>query len=154
VGYGEIDRGQYDRPAKCIACGGAMMVRAALFQQLGGFDSIFDPFGPEDLDFSLRLQKAGYAALYVPQAVAFHEVSHTFEGGRYTKLDARHKARHWFLFLRRHAPLLEQVGFVCIGAPYRLVRMILREGRKGNLEALLGVFRGLRDSWRVGRNPQ
>jgi GT2 family glycosyltransferase len=149
VGYGEIDHGQYDHPAKCIACWGAMLVRTELFQQLGGFDSTFDPFGPEDLDFSLRLYKAGYYALYVPQALAFHEVSHTFEGGRYTELYARHKARHWFLFLRRHAPLIEQAAFVCIGAPYRMARMLIREGRRGNLRALLGALRGLRDSWRA-----
>jgi GT2 family glycosyltransferase len=45
-----------------------MMVRADIFQQLNGFDPLFGPFGPEDLDFSLRLQKAGYLALYIPQA--------------------------------------------------------------------------------------
>jgi hypothetical protein len=28
--------------------------------------------GPEDLDFSLRLQELGYKALYIPSAVAHH----------------------------------------------------------------------------------
>ena len=46
VGYGEIDRGQHDAVKQCIACGGAMLVRTEVFQQLGGFDSTFDPFGP------------------------------------------------------------------------------------------------------------
>jgi GT2 family glycosyltransferase len=150
VGYGEIDRGQYDRPTKCVACGGAMMVRTDLFQQLGGFDSTFDPFGPEDLDFSLRLQQAGYYALYIPQALAFHEVSHSFEGGQYTQNYARHKARHWFLFLRRHAPLIEQLGFIFVGAPYRILRMLIREGSKGNLAAVSGVLRGFLEVWRSG----
>jgi GT2 family glycosyltransferase len=148
VGYGEIDRGQYDRPAQCIACGGAMMVRTELFQRLGGFDSTFDPFGPEDLDFSLRLRQAGYYALYIPQALAFHEVSHSFEGGQYTQIYARHKARHWFVFLRRHAPLIEQLGFMIVGAPYRSVRMLIREGSKGNLAAVSGVLRGFLEFWR------
>jgi GT2 family glycosyltransferase len=148
VGYGEIDRGQYDRPTQCIACGGAMMVRTELFQQLGGFDSTFDPFGPEDLDFSLRLRQTGYYALYIPQALAFHEVSHSFEGGQYTQLYARHKARHWFVFLRRHARLIEQLGFMVVGAPYRSMRMLIREGSKGNLAAVSGVLRGFLEFWR------
>ncbi len=114
VGFGEMDRGQYDIPKLCVACGGAMMVRADIFNQLGGFDALFDPFGPEDLDFSLRLAKAGYQALYVPQAVAYHEVSHTFGWG-YSENYARHKARHWLAFLQRHASPAEKLGFSCSG---------------------------------------
>jgi GT2 family glycosyltransferase len=146
VGFGEIDRGQYDKPAKCISCGGAMMVRRDVFQELGGFDEGFSPFGPEDLDFSLRGYKRGYHALYIPEAVAYHEVSHSFEGGQYTELYARNKARHWFLFMRRHASIKAQVAFVCVGAPYRILRMIIRESLKGNLAALRGALRGIFDS--------
>ncbi len=145
VGFGEIDRGQYDKPIKCISCGGAMMVRAEVFRQMGGFDPKFDPFGPEDLDFSLRVAEAGYFSLYVPQALVFHEVSHSFEGGGYTENYARHKTRHWFAFMRRHASAAQQLGFVLIGAPYGLARALLREGRSGNLTALRGMARGAVD---------
>lgn len=148
VGFGEIDRGQHDVTKECIACGGAMMVRTDLFLRLGGFDSQFDPFGPEDLDFSLRLQKAGYQALYVPQAVAYHAVSHSFGPG-YSEAYARHKSRHWFTFMRRHASPLQQLGFFLVGAPYLAVRVVLREGRKGNLGAVRGLFQGILDSARA-----
>jgi GT2 family glycosyltransferase len=148
VGYGEIDRGQHDTIRRCTACGGAMMVRSEIFQQLGGFDPKFDPFGPEDLDFSLRLQEAGYQALYVPQAVAYHVVSHTFGEG-YGEDYVRHKARHWFTFMRRHASPFQQLGFLLLGAPYLAVRVMLREGRKGNLGALRGLVQGILDSSRA-----
>lgn len=144
VGYNEIDRGQYDTTRQCTACGGAMMVCTDVFQQLGGFDTTFDPFGPEDLDFSLRLQQAGYTALYVPEAVAYHMVSHTFGKG-YSQAYARHKLRHWYLFMRRHASLRQQLGFFFLGAPYLVVRVIIREGRKGNLAAFWGLAHGLLD---------
>ena len=144
VGFGEVDRGQYDRPAKCIACGGAMMVRADVFRELGGFDPVFDPFGPEDLDFSLRLQEAGYGALYVPQALAYHEVSHTFGAG-YPEHYVHLKVQHWLRLMRRHASPAERLGFLCLGAPYSVTRMMVRELRRGNFGALRGAARGVVD---------
>jgi GT2 family glycosyltransferase len=153
VGYGEIDRGQYDTPAECVACGGAMMVRADVFRELGGFDPVFDPFGPEDADFSLRLQRAGYRALYVPQAVAYHAVSHTFGEG-YTAEYARHKLRHWYRFMRRHATPLQQLGFWTIGAPYLAIRVLWREVRRGNLDAIWGLGRGARDVFLTPHKPR
>jgi GT2 family glycosyltransferase len=151
VGCGEVDRGQYDRVAPCISCGGAMMVRAALFEELGGFDTIFDPFGPEDIDFSLRLQKRGYRALYVPGAVAFHAVSHTFGEGGYSQPYARSKARLWLRFLARHGTPLQKLGFALIGAPAIALRMCVREILRGNPGAIFGSLRGLLDAVRDGR---
>jgi hypothetical protein len=145
VGYGEIDRGQYNSVKECICCGGAMMVRADVFRALGGFDATFDPFGPEDLDFSLRLRRAGYRALYAPDAVAYHLVSHTYGEG-YGEEYARHKTRHWLAFMRRHASPLEKLGFYAVGAPYLALRVFVREARRGNLAAIRGLFHGAVDS--------
>lgn len=141
IGFGEIDHGQYEEIKPCVSCGGAMMVRADVFRRLNGFDPKFDPFGPEDLDFSLRLQKAGYCALYVPQAVAFHAVSHTY-GADYDELYARHKSRQWFLFMERHATFVQKMGFYLFGVPYMGIKVVLREGRRGNLAAVRGILRG------------
>ena len=143
VGFREVDRGQYDVPTPCISCGGAMMVRADVFRALGGFDAAFDPFGPEDLDFSLRLQEKGYRAMYAPSAMAYHEVSHTFGGGQYTAQYARLKAQHWLRFLGRHGTLLEKIGFALVGVPLIVLRMGIREGRRRNPGALLGSARGV-----------
>ena len=142
VGFGELDRGQYDTPHPCISCGGAMMVRADVFQQLSGFDPLFGPFGPEDLDFSLRLQKAGYKAMYTPQAVGYHQVSHTFGEG-YSEEYARHKSRHWLLFMRRHASFSQKLAFYLIGVPTLAVQVFIREARRGNLRAIRGLLYGL-----------
>jgi GT2 family glycosyltransferase len=146
VGFKEIDRGQCDEIAPCISCGGAMMVRAALFHELGGFDRIFDPFGPEDLDFSLRLQKRGFKALYIPTAVALHAVNHTYEGGGYTAVYARSKAKHWLRFLRRHGTPLQKAGFYAVGAPWIALRMMFREVLRGNPGAITGSIRGMLES--------
>jgi GT2 family glycosyltransferase len=147
VGFGEIDEGQYDKQKECVACGGAMMVRSELFQELGGFDEAFGVLGPDDLDFSLRLNKAGYKALYIPEAVAYHKVSHTY-GRDYHEKYARLKAYNWFIFMRRHASLPQRFAFYLVGAPYLLIRILIREAKKGNLTAMRGLVRGMFDFFR------
>jgi len=155
IGYGEIDHGQYDKPRRCIP-GGFSLVKTDVFQQVGGFDPMFDPYGYEDLDFSLRVSSAGYYALYVPQALAYHEVTQTFENGNYTERYVSQKARNWFLFMRRHASIVEQLGFIFLGAPYSFGRTLIREARKGNVAAVAGVGRGLLDFlvMKAGRKTQ
>ena len=118
VGYGEIDRGQYDRPARCVAGGGAMMVRTEVFRRLAGFDEAFSPTGPEDLDFSLRAHAAGYHAVFVPAAVAYHTPSHTRPAGYSPVL----RVSHWAEFCRRHAGPAQRVGFLLFGAPLMYAR--------------------------------
>ena len=142
VGFGELDNGQYDSPKPCISCGGAMMVRSDIFQRLNGFDPLFGPFGPEDLDFSLRLQKSGYKAMYIPKAVGYHEVSHTFGKG-YSEEYARHKSRHWLIFMRRHATFRQKLAFYIFGAPILATQVFIREARRGNLHAIRGLVQGL-----------
>jgi GT2 family glycosyltransferase len=142
VGVREPDRGQYDTPHTCIACGGSMMVRSDVFQQLKGFDPLFGPFGPEDLDFSLRLRKAGYKAMYIPRAVGYHQVNHTFGKG-YSEEYAKHKSRHWLLFMRRHASISQKITFYLFGAPILAIQVLIREARRGNLRAIRGLIHGL-----------
>jgi len=142
VGFGEPDLGQYDVPRPCISCGGAMMVRSDVFQRLNGFDPLFGPFGPEDLDFSLRLQKAGYEAMYIPKAVGYHQVSHTYGEG-YSEEYARHKSRHWLLFMRRHANIWQKMAFYIFGAPLLAIKVFIREARRGNLRAIRGLVEGI-----------
>lgn len=144
IGCGEMDRGQYDKPSECIPSG-CTLVRTDVFQRVGGFDSEFDPYGAEDLDFSLRIRKAGYYGLYVPKSLIFHNPTHTFEQGKYTERYARVKVRNWILLMRRHASPLQQLGFILLGAPYLFMRLMIREVRKGDLAAVRGLLHGMLD---------
>jgi GT2 family glycosyltransferase len=126
-----------------------MMVRTDVFQQLDGFDLQFGPFGLEDLDFSLRLQKAGYTAMYIPKAVGYHEVSHTFGKG-YSEEYTRHKSRHWLLFMRRHASPRQKIAFYLFGAHILAIQVFIREARRGNLTAIRGLVQGILNTRRHG----
>ncbi|MCI0683282.1 MAG: glycosyltransferase, partial [Gemmataceae bacterium] len=61
-----------DVPGPTASAGAAMAVDRQLFLELGGFDTLYLPGRIEDLDFAFRGYLAGYRALYVPQAVAYH----------------------------------------------------------------------------------
>lgn len=52
-----------------------LMVRADVFDRLGGFDESFWPAWWEDVDFCRRLRDAGYRIRYVPDAAFRHEGS-------------------------------------------------------------------------------
>jgi len=145
VGYGELDRGQYDQPHSCLPSGGCMLVKTDLFRDLHGFDAEFDPYGPEDLDFGLRARSAGYEGIYAPRAVIFHESTpgHTFEGGMSSSAYVSNKTRLWFRLMRRHASLRDWVVFGAWGAPTGVIRMITREAKRGNLLAMRGLLGGV-----------
>ena len=52
--------------------GGSSLIVKALFQKLGGFDSLYTPFYWEDIDLSYRAWKAGYKIWFVSQPIGLH----------------------------------------------------------------------------------
>lgn len=153
IGWGEIDLGQYDVGFDCVA-GGCTLLRVEAFREVGGFDPDFDPYGYEDMDLSLRVLKAGYRCRYVPEAVLYHAVTQTLEGGQYTPLYARFKARNWLLFLWRHGAWHDRIAFLVAGAP----RLLLRRLSRGETALGRGLLNGAADFWRMasgraGKSP-
>jgi GT2 family glycosyltransferase len=70
---------EYNYTREVDWCSGAcLLVRAALWQRLGGFDPVFSPAYCEDSDFALRLRAIGFATIYVPESSVIHHegVSH------------------------------------------------------------------------------
>jgi GT2 family glycosyltransferase len=68
----EYDQGQRDGVHEVLAVSTAgALIRRDVFEQLGGFDPNLDLFR-DDVDFGWRLYSAGYAAIAVSNAVAFH----------------------------------------------------------------------------------
>lgn len=69
---GELDQEQHDAVRDVlVAPGGATLVRADLFEALGGFDAEMTLFG-EDLDLSWRAQALGSRVVVAPEAKVRH----------------------------------------------------------------------------------
>lgn len=61
-----------DEPAEVDVLGGAfMLLRREVYEQVGGFDEEFFMYG-EDVDWSYRIQLAGWKLQYFPQAQIIH----------------------------------------------------------------------------------
>jgi hypothetical protein len=76
-GHAEKDTGQYDKPEFIFgACAGAAFYRKELFNKLGLFDEDYFAY-LEDLDFSFRLQIAGYKCYYNPKILCYHKRGET-----------------------------------------------------------------------------
>ena len=58
------------------ACGGAVLYRRAMIEQIGFFDEDFFLIH-EDTDYNFRAQLAGWKCIYVPEAVVHHKVRST-----------------------------------------------------------------------------
>jgi hypothetical protein len=77
LGFRQVDRGQYDRPADVFAfCGAAVCFRTSALRDAGLFDEDFFLYY-EDTDLAWRLWTLGWRVRYVPGAVVRHKLSAT-----------------------------------------------------------------------------
>lgn len=113
LGYGRGD--SPDLPAYRFVrdvdyCSGAfLMVRRALFEQLGRFDEVFAPAYYEESDFCVRLWEAGHRIVYDPAVRVKHfEFASDVGSGRAIELQTRNRAllvaRHPDFLARRPVP--------------------------------------------------
>lgn len=76
-GLYEFDHGQYSRVEEVFfACGGAMLVRRDILEEIGLFDSRYFIYG-EDVDLCWRAWLGGYKVVYVPSAMVYHKYGGT-----------------------------------------------------------------------------
>jgi GT2 family glycosyltransferase len=109
VGAGELDAGQYDSERDVQTCSGfAMLVRRTVIQSVGRFDEAFFPPAWEDVDFSLRVRRAGYRIRYAPSAVVEHVGGRLGRGLRAEREVA--KLRNWVRLVRKHGGWLDKLA--------------------------------------------
>ena len=97
-GSGEIDLGQFCQPTEIdLVSGCASLAPARVFHEVGLLDETYSPYGPEDVDWSLRVRSAGYRLRVEPSAVVWHRVSLAPQG---SPDKVRNVAKGHVLFLR------------------------------------------------------
>ncbi len=125
-------------------CGGAVLVKKDIFNELGGFDLIFNPYAWEDLDIAYRAWKRGYEIIYQPASVVFH-LRETTAKKVYSKLYMKTIVwRNRFLFIWKNLGLFPWVAAHIIYLPSKLVKFIFT----GRGAYVIGFF------WALNYIPQ
>ncbi|GAB4451538.1 MAG: glycosyltransferase family 2 protein [Anaerolineae bacterium] len=120
-----------------VVQGSCLMLRAALYQQIGGLDETFFLFAEEN-DFCARAIEAGWRVSYLPSACVTHYESSSVS--RYVPVKVRsHHISPLYYFRKRGregAVLMLKVGFTAellAKTVLRLVQMLLRRDAEAAL---------------------
>lgn len=97
---------KFSEPAKIFsACGGAVLYRREVFDQIGLFDEAHFAY-LEDVDVGYRAQICGYENWYEPQAVVYHKGS-AATGSRHNTFKVSHASRNNIYLIYKNMPLLQ-----------------------------------------------
>ena len=153
-GYGRRDAKRYDRVMPVQRTVGALMaVSREAIEAVGALDDELFAY-VEDVEWCLRVRRAGYEVLLAPAARAWHRVSGSGGGASRSTHPVYYGARNTIVVCERHAPL-GRAGTVMrrlvVAATFGLRAMTLQNRR----EALRAVRAGMRDAvaGRLGMRP-
>lgn len=133
IGTMEKDSPIYSLPGPTFgACGGAALYRRSLFDQVGLFDEDFFAY-LEDVDFNLRINRAGFHGYYVPAAAVYHIGSAT-SGSKINDFTLRLSTRNSFYVLLKHYQLSLLLRLLPVIIIYQLCWFVfcLKKGHIGS----------------------
>ena len=140
IGGGQIDSGQFEEKKFISACGGLCLVHKEVINKIKGFDERFNPYGWEDVDFSIRAGKSGYKILYAPKAVIYHKGGKIGRGKTVAEYESS-KVKNYFYFFLKHANLF-QMFVLSIILPFKLILLFFQEVFKREFDAIISQLRG------------
>jgi len=140
-GYKEVDRGQHNiRKEVDYICGAAMLVKKDVFNKVGGMTKELFMYG-EETEWAMRIGRAGYKAVYVPEANVWHKVGRASEG-RFSAHTVYYWKRNKFYIMRHYPEYIIP----------ELIRLVLSTGNsiRGTLlnrdiKAFASIFKGIYD---------
>lgn len=151
-GYGQTDRGQFDRARKvsfvpfCCA-----LISSDVFRLIGYMDSQYFVYF-EDIDFMYRARQAGVELIYLPNATLRHR-PHALTGGRKSEFTIRQGTKNYFYFLLKHFGFWKSLPLLIANQGYFAARLLLRLDSLSVYRLKQTSFReafGLYRQWRIG----
>ena len=141
IGFGEEDCGQYDTAYPTpYAHGAAMMVKREVIKKAGVMPECYFLYY-EELDWSMKIRRAGYEIWYEPTCTVYHKESQTT--GQNSPLRTYYITRNRLLFVKRNVlgldKLLSYLYLITIVA----TKDILKYTAQRHLDLAHAVVRGV-----------
>ncbi len=99
IGYGEIDKGQYQTSYTNLIHGAAVMVPLELMKTVGVWPDIYFLYY-EEIDWSEHFKRSGYKLKFISESVVYHKESLSI--GKATPIRIYYMNRNRQLFIRRN----------------------------------------------------
>jgi GT2 family glycosyltransferase len=132
------------RTHQLYAQGAAMSCSRQKYLELGGFDSLYEPFYWEDVDLSYRAAKRGWQVLYEPAAICRHYQSATTARDYRARYLQTISLRNAYLFMWKNITARRLFARHLAMIPARVANDILLGGPGVELDALRAAMRLLR----------
>ena len=143
IGFGEGDKGQYDRPHSTpYAHGAAMMVKREVIEKVGLMPECYFLYY-EELDWSMMITRAGYEIWYEPSCTIFHKESQTT--GQNSPLRTYYITRNRLLLVKRNSKGLYKYIAYCYLTLVVASRDFIRYTILGKWDLAKSVVKGVRD---------
>jgi GT2 family glycosyltransferase len=112
-GVDEIDRGQFDTQTESdFATGCSVLIKREILEKVGTFDKRFFLY-LEDVDWSVRVRRAGYIIAFEPKSIVYHKNAGS-TGGSGSKTHDYYQTRNKLLFVFKHGNFKELIILVRI----------------------------------------
>lgn len=139
-GFVMHQRGEVDKSDTFWISGGSSFVRRDVFVELGGFDTIYNPFFWEDIDLSYRAKKSGWKLIFEKRSVVEHRHMEGAIKTHFTSFRIKTISyRNQFIFVWKNITDLNLILNHLLYLPYHLARALIA----GDLALIYGIFLAL-----------
>lgn len=147
IGFGEPDRGQYQTPHATPYChGAAMMLRRETIERVGPMPEAYFLYY-EELDWCVRIARAGYLLWYEPEATVFHRESRST--GQNSPLRTYYLTRNRLLFAWRNLQGARRWLSILYQTTVAVPKACLAAVLKGDRQNASAALRGCLDFWKI-----
>lgn len=148
IGFGERDRGQYDKPDiqnTGYTTGGCLLIRREVIEEVGMLPLAYFVYY-EDVEWSLKTQRAGWRTVVVPKARIWHKGAASTK--EFSEAYIRYHVRNGLLLARRMGNPIQIVAAYThslLRACWQVLKLILLPEKRPWAHA---VLLGIADAWR------
>ena len=147
IGNGEKDQGQFDESKFISSCGGLCLISSELIDNVGIFDEMFNPYGWEDVDLSLRARQKGFKIFYNHKAVVYHKGGKKGRGKAIDEYEFS-KSKNYFYLIKKHATIFQLVTIIAT-LPFRIFIIIYKELIDGDFKIISAQLKGILSLFKI-----